>query len=68
MTQSKQLRKMEVSAVKKDKDSYDKKLEGNSLTQEQMSDVYAAGTSDGIHQLAEGKVKITDEPSDSGQK
>lgn len=54
--------------MKKDKDSRDKKLEGSSLTQEQLSDVYAAGTSDGIHQLADGKVKITDEPFDSGQK
>ena len=59
---------MEVIAVKNDKDPRDKKLEGSSLTHEQISDVYAAGTSDGIHQLAEGKVKITDEPFDSGQK
>ncbi|WP_162251184.1 DUF4025 domain-containing protein [Paenibacillus sp. Root444D2] len=54
--------------MENDKDSRDKKLEGSSLTQEQISDVYAAGTSDGIHQLAEGKVKITDEPFDSRQK
>ncbi|WP_261306190.1 YozQ family protein [Paenibacillus andongensis] len=54
--------------MKKDKDSYDKKLEGSSLTHEQISDVYAAGTSDGIHQLADGEVKITDEPFESGQK
>ncbi|NOU72808.1 DUF4025 domain-containing protein [Paenibacillus sp. LMG 31458] len=59
---------MEVSAVKNEKESRDKQLEGSSLTHEQLSDVYAAGTSDGIHQLAEGKVKITDEPFDSGQK
>ncbi|MDQ0899604.1 hypothetical protein QFZ80_003432 [Paenibacillus sp. V4I7] len=57
-----------MSALKNDKDSRDKKLEGSSLTHEQLSDVYAAGTSDGIHQLAEGKVKITDEPFDSRQK
>ncbi|MDQ0876239.1 hypothetical protein QFZ77_004898 [Paenibacillus sp. V4I3] len=54
--------------MENDKDSRDKKLEGNIVTHEQLSDVYAAGTSDGIHQLAEGKVKITDEPFDSGQK
>ncbi|MGO4274691.1 YozQ family protein [Paenibacillus sp. TAF58] len=54
--------------MKNDKDARDKKLEGSALTHEQMSDVYAAGTSDGIHQLAEGKVKITNEPFDSGQK
>lgn len=59
---------MEVNAVKKDKDSYDNKLEGSSLTHEQISDVYAAGTSDGIHQLAEGEVQIKDDPFDSGQK
>ncbi|WP_171644083.1 YozQ family protein [Paenibacillus phytorum] len=54
--------------MKNEKESRDKQLEGSSLTHEQLSDVYAAGTSDGIHQLAEGKVKITDEPFDSGQK
>ncbi|WP_162262853.1 YozQ family protein [Paenibacillus sp. Soil787] len=54
--------------MKKDKDSYDNKLEGSSLTHEQISDVYAAGTSDGIHQLAEGEVQIKDDPFDSGQK
>lgn len=44
------------------------KLKGNALTREQFSDVYMAGTSDGIHQLAEEKIKIINEPFDSQQK
>ncbi|RCW42370.1 YozQ family protein [Paenibacillus prosopidis] len=39
-----------------------RKLEGNALTHEQFSDVYAAGTSDGIHQLADEKIQIKNTP------
>ncbi|MDD9267158.1 YozQ family protein [Paenibacillus sp. GCM10023248] len=49
--------------MKNDKKSKDRELQGNALTHEQLSDVYAAGTSDGIHELAEGKIKITNETS-----
>lgn len=37
-------------------------LQGNALTKEQFSDVYMAGTSDGIHQLAQKKIKVDNEP------
>lgn len=44
-------------------------LQGYALTHEQISDVYTAGTSDGIHLLAGGKkVKITEESFESGEK
>jgi hypothetical protein len=36
------------------------KLSGDALTRELFSDVYAAGTSDGVVQLAEGEIKIED--------
>lgn len=36
-------------------------LEGNELTQEQLSDVYTSGTSDGVQKLAAGNVIISDE-------
>ena len=36
------------------------KRNGTALTQEQLSDVYAAGTSDGVVELSDGKVKIDD--------
>lgn len=51
-----------------DKKTNDRKLEGNALTHEQLSDVYAAGTSDGIHQLAGSKIKITKEYFDDLKK
>jgi hypothetical protein len=38
------------------------KLEGDDLTRELLNDVYAAGTSDGIHQLAEHEVFVPNEP------
>ena len=44
-------------------DQHVEKLDGDALTHELFSDVYMAGTSDGIHQLAEGKIKIPNEPS-----
>ncbi|WP_245599948.1 YozQ family protein [Paenibacillus harenae] len=44
-----------------------RKLKGNALTHEQFSDVYAAGTSDGVHQLADEKIQIKNESYDSGQ-
>ncbi|WP_181438736.1 YozQ family protein [Paenibacillus sambharensis] len=34
------------------------KLKGTELTHEQFSDVYMAGTSDGVHQLKDRKVKV----------
>ncbi|WP_162848554.1 DUF4025 domain-containing protein [Paenibacillus nanensis] len=37
-------------------------LQGSELTHEQFSDVYTAGTSDGIHQLADKQIKIENEP------
>ena len=37
-------------------------LEGTELTQEQLSDVYTSGTSDGVQKLAAGNVIISDEP------
>ncbi|CAM4492981.1 YozQ family protein [Paenibacillus tarimensis] len=37
------------------------KLKGTELTHEQFSDVYMAGTSDGIHQLKDRKVKVEQE-------
>jgi hypothetical protein len=47
----------------------DRVLQGNELTHEQVSDVYSAGTSDGIHMLAEGKkIKLTQEPFASDKK
>lgn len=39
-----------------------KQLQGSELTHEQFSDVYTAGTSDGIHQLADKQIKIENEP------
>lgn len=39
-----------------------RKLEGDALTHEQFSDVYAAGTSDEIHQLADKKIQIKNTP------
>lgn len=36
----------------------DHPLDGQSLTKEQLSDVYAAGTSDGYVQLEQGAVQI----------
>ena len=44
------------------------KLKGNALTQEQFSDVYTAGTSDGVQQLANEKIQIKNESYDAGQK
>ncbi|XEC97230.1 hypothetical protein AB6A23_12135 [Paenibacillus tarimensis] len=35
-----------------------KHLKGKELTREQLSDVYTAGTSDGVIQLADEQVKI----------
>ncbi|MBB3110290.1 hypothetical protein FHS18_002357 [Paenibacillus phyllosphaerae] len=43
-------------------------LQGNDLTEEQLNDVYMAGTSDGIQQLANGIVKIENEGYDEEQK
>jgi hypothetical protein len=37
------------------------RLDGIQLTQELLSDVYMAGTSDGVHQLAEGSVVVEPE-------
>lgn len=33
-------------------------LNGTEITQEQVSDVYAAGTSDGVHQLQNKKIRL----------
>lgn len=38
-----------------------KQLEGTELTREQFEDVYNAGTSDGVQQLADGEVKVENE-------
>lgn len=38
------------------------KLQGEALTREQFTDVYNAGTSDGIHQLSDEKIQIRNEP------
>jgi hypothetical protein len=40
--------------------SQENRLSGEALTREQFSDVYAAGTSDGVVQLDEGEMKIED--------
>lgn len=57
---------MEVSHVEnnaqKQTESNGKQLQGTELTHEQFSDVYTAGTSDGIHQLANKQIKIENEP------
>jgi hypothetical protein len=50
--------------MKNENEQNDQNLKGTDLTQEQFSDVYMAGTSDGVHQLAEGKIKIENEPFD----
>lgn len=42
-------------------------LEGNELTKEQLSDVYTSGTSDGIQKLADGSIKIPNEPVNASQ-
>lgn len=47
---------------KQSKSEENKNLQGNALTKEQLSDVYMAGNSDGIHQLAQGEVKVENEP------
>ncbi|MFS0722876.1 hypothetical protein [Paenibacillus sp. 1P07SE] len=39
-----------------------RELEGSELTEELMEDMYTAGTSDGIHQLQDGKIKVENEP------
>ena len=39
-----------------------RELQGEELTEELFSDVYMAGTSDGIHQLQKGKIKVKNEP------
>jgi hypothetical protein len=50
--------------MKNENEQNDQNLKGTDLTQEQFSDVYMAGTSDGVHQLAEGKIKIENEHFD----
>lgn len=47
------------------KDEQPKKMEMNDLTHEQLSDVYAAGTSDGINQLKNKELKIVNKPYSS---
>ncbi|MOA17731.1 hypothetical protein D3C78_1379990 [compost metagenome] len=39
----------------------EQELKGQALTEEQLSDVYTAGTSDGVHQLSNGKVNLDKE-------
>ena len=53
---------MEVSSMENNANNQEEKqpsqLQGTELTREQFWDVYAAGTSDGIHQLADKQIKI----------
>lgn len=59
------INEMEVSLLENNTDNQaeqQSQLQGNELTKEQFNDVYAAGTSDGVHQLADKQVKIENEP------